>query len=266
MRIKCIDPSKLAGDILNKTYSSILMSGTLSPISMYKDILGVANCRTLELDSPFAAKNQLTMVDDSVSSKYSERSDEMFNNIARNITDSLFVAEDKNAIVFFPSYDLMDKVVSKINLVNLNRKVLKEQRYMNKEDKEKFVDKFKSTGAFDDKSKSMVVDLSMTDEVPERCQDVINKVIDVYNFAAIEDKNALGKNTLEFIDERLFIITDELEGVERGVQAVKEKEGITVDPGSDLAFLYGEIGEYGQRLTDLEVEKQVLFLLMKHIL
>ncbi len=153
LRIKCIDPSKLAGDILNKTYSSILMSGTLSPISMYKDILGVANCRTLELDSPFAAKNQLTMVDDSVSSKYSERSDEMFNNIARNITDSLFVAEDKNAIVFFPSYDFMDKVIAKINLVTMNRKVLREQRYMNKEDKEKFVDKFKSTGAFDDKSK-----------------------------------------------------------------------------------------------------------------
>jgi capsular exopolysaccharide synthesis family protein len=110
--------------------------------------------------------------------------------------------------------------------------------------------------AYDDAS--MVVDLSMTDEVSERCQDIINKVIDVYNFAAIEDKNAMGKNTLEFIDERLFIITDELEGVEKGVQAVKEKEGITVDPGSDLAFLYGEIGEYGQRLTDLEVQKQVL--------
>jgi DNA excision repair protein ERCC-2 len=153
LKIKCIDPSSLAGDILNKTYSTVLMSGTLSPIKMYKDILGVANCRTLELESPFESKNQLTFVDDSVTTRYAERSDEMFSNIAKNITDALFVAEDKNAIVFFPSYDLMDKVVTKINLVTMNRKVLREQRYMNKEDKEKFVDKFKSTGAFDDKAK-----------------------------------------------------------------------------------------------------------------
>jgi DNA excision repair protein ERCC-2 len=153
LRIKCIDPSKIAGDILNSTYSSILMSGTLSPISMYKDILGVANCRTLELDSPFAAKNQLTIVDDTVTSKYSARSDATFSTIAKNIEDALFVAEDKNAIVFFPSYAFMDSVISKMNLVTMNRKVLREQKYMNKEEKEKFVDKFKATGAFDDKSK-----------------------------------------------------------------------------------------------------------------
>ncbi|MFK7946521.1 MAG: GumC family protein [Saprospiraceae bacterium] len=110
--------------------------------------------------------------------------------------------------------------------------------------------------AYDNES-SLVV-LSMKDVVPQRSEDIINKVINVYNFAAVEDKNAMGKNTLEFIDERLYIITDELQGVERGVQAVKEKEGITVNPGSDLTFLYGEIGKYGQKLTDLEVEKQIL--------
>lgn len=112
---------------------------------------------------------------------------------------------------------------------------------------------------------SMVVDLSMKDEVPERSENIINDLIEAYNFAAIEDKNAMGKNTLEFIDERLFIITDELQGVERGVQNVKEREGITVDPGSDLGFLYEGIAEYGQRLTDLEVKKQVLSELDKYL-
>ncbi|NQZ84420.1 MAG: ATP-dependent DNA helicase [Nanoarchaeales archaeon] len=153
LRIKCIDPSTISGDILNKSYSTILMSGTLTPIKMYRDILGVANCRTLEVESPFLSKNQLTIVDDTVTSRYAERSDEMFSKIAKNIEDALFVAKDKNTIVFFPSYDFLDKIVSKINLVGLNRKVLREQRYMNKEDKEKFVDSFKSTGAFDDKAK-----------------------------------------------------------------------------------------------------------------
>lgn len=153
LKIRCIDPSKLSGEILNNSYSTVLMSGTLSPITMYKDILGVGNCRTLELPSPFLAENQLTMVDDSVTTRYAERSDSMFSKIAKNVEDALFVGIEKNAIVFFPSYDLMDKVIGKMNLVGLNRKVLREQRYMSKEDKEKFVDKFRSTGAFDDKSK-----------------------------------------------------------------------------------------------------------------
>ncbi|MCA9496413.1 MAG: ATP-dependent DNA helicase [Nanoarchaeota archaeon] len=153
LKIKCIDPSDLAGEILNKSFSSILMSGTLSPINMYKDILGIANCETLELDSPFSNKRQLTLVIDDVTTKYSARSFEMYERIANHVVDLLFSVHDKNAIIFFPSYDFMERVLSNINLISLERKVLKEQRYMTKEQKEEFVDNFKSKSGFENKSK-----------------------------------------------------------------------------------------------------------------
>lgn len=146
LRIKCIDSSEIAADVLNSTFSSVLMSGTLSPIEMYRDILGVANCDLLELDSPFAKENQLTLVDNEVTTKFTSRSPEMFRQIANNVEKVLNSSEDRNAIVFFPSYDLMDKVLSYVNIVLLGRKVLKEQRYMTKEDKEKFIDEFKDNG------------------------------------------------------------------------------------------------------------------------
>ena len=129
------------------------MSGTLSPINMYKDILGIANCETLELDSPFSNKRQLTLVIDDVTTKYSARSFEMYERIANHVFDLLFSVHDKNAIIFFPSYDFMERVLSNINLISLERKVLKEQRYMTKEQKEEFVDNFKSKSGFENKSK-----------------------------------------------------------------------------------------------------------------
>ncbi len=145
LRIKCIDPSEISSEIINNTYSSILMSATLSPIEMYKDILGVANCETLEISSPFSKERQLTLVMDNVTSKYSSRSPTMFAKIADNVEGLLTSMYGKNAIIFFPSYDFMDRVLQNISIIKLERKVLKEKRYMTKDEKEKFVGDFKSS-------------------------------------------------------------------------------------------------------------------------
>jgi DNA excision repair protein ERCC-2 len=153
LKIRCIDPSNLASDIVNHTYSTILMSGTLSPIEMYRDILGVGNASLLELESPFANKNQKMIVLEDVTTKYSARSSDMFKKISTHIENCLNGASDQNSIVFFPSYDLMDRIIENMNMSRLFRKVLREQRYMTKEEKEAFVDKFKSKGTFDDKAK-----------------------------------------------------------------------------------------------------------------
>lgn len=152
LKITCIDPSDLAGSILNKSFSSILMSGTLSPIKMYQDILGVANAYSLTLDSPFAKESQLNLIFPDVTSKYSQRTSDMYEKIATYISGSLNSANISNAIVFFPSYDFMEKILEKINVFGLNRKILKEKRFMTKDDKEKIVDEFKSK-TFSSKSK-----------------------------------------------------------------------------------------------------------------
>ena len=153
LKIKCIDPSDISSDVVNKTFSTTLMSATLSPITMYRDVLGVANATTLELDSPFSKKNQLTLVIDDVTTKFSARSIDMYKKIANHITRLLNTTEDKNSIVFFPSYDLMQQILNQINVVGLNKKVLREQRYMTKDEKERFVDDFKSNSGFSQKAK-----------------------------------------------------------------------------------------------------------------
>ena len=146
LKIKCIDPSEISSEVLNHSYSSILMSGTLSPIEMYRDILGVGNCELLELESPFLSENQLTLVDNEITTKFTARSPQMYKTIAEKIEIALKAGEGKNALIFFPSYSFMERVVSDISLARLDRKVLKEQKFMTKEEKEKFIDAFKNNG------------------------------------------------------------------------------------------------------------------------
>lgn len=57
LRIKCIDPSSISSEVLLSSAASVIMSATLSPISMYKDILGLPEAKTLELESPFSKKS-----------------------------------------------------------------------------------------------------------------------------------------------------------------------------------------------------------------
>ncbi len=153
LKIKCIDPGEISSEVINSTYSTIFMSGTLTPIEMYKDILGVENAELLELESPFSKQNQLTLVIDDVTTKYTNRNDDMYKRIANHIENVLNATHDKNAIVFFPSYVLMEKITGFVSMRKLGKKILKEQRYMTKEEKEKYVYEFKNDSGFDNKAK-----------------------------------------------------------------------------------------------------------------
>jgi uncharacterized protein involved in exopolysaccharide biosynthesis len=55
-----------------------------------------------------------------------------------------------------------------------------------------------------------VINLSMTDEVAQRAEDVINGIIDAYNLDAIGDKQEISRLTEQFINERLLTLGHEL--------------------------------------------------------
>ncbi|MFW5704463.1 MAG: ATP-dependent DNA helicase [Nanoarchaeota archaeon] len=153
LKLKCIDPSSIAGDVIDNSYGCVLMSGTLAPIQMYRDILGLGvNSKILELESPFEKENQMILVDDEVTSKYNLRGRDMYGKIGKRIQEYLKAGAGRNAIVFFPSYNFMEMVLEHVDLVGMNRKMFKEQRFMTKEKKEDYVEGFKET-SFDGKSR-----------------------------------------------------------------------------------------------------------------
>ncbi len=71
------------------------------------------------------------------------------------------------------------------------------------------------------------VELSITDQLPQRGKDIINDLISRYNEAERLEKNNLTQNTLDFIDNRLASLKGELAQAENQVQSFKSSRGIT---------------------------------------
>ncbi len=106
---------------------------------------------------------------------------------------------------------------------------------------------------------SSVLSLSMTDPIPNRARDVVNTMIEVYNEEEVADKNSVLVSTLNFIDERVKILTKELDIVEGGIERFKSKNQIiTNDAGSSKNFALGEIRSALDNLSGMEVRREIL--------
>jgi len=102
-----------------------------------------------------------------------------------------------------------------------------------------------------------VINLKIRDAVPRRGEDVLNGLIAAYNRAAINDKNALAYNTLKFINERLKLVTSELDSVESGIQKYKTREGI-VDISAQGQSYLENVGLNDQKLSEVNVQMAVM--------
>ncbi|MBN2478361.1 ATP-dependent DNA helicase [Candidatus Micrarchaeota archaeon] len=112
---KSLDASVLTAD-LNKTHASVLMSGTLEPLQMHRDILGLEREKTVmkTYESPFDKKRRLDIITKTGTTRYSKRNFETYSALAEKI-GKIVEGGPKNAVVFFPSFAVMNNVVPLLN-------------------------------------------------------------------------------------------------------------------------------------------------------
>jgi len=139
---RCLDPSIAAKGVIEKSYSTVLMSGTLTPTSMYKDILGFSDVVEKEYKSPFPKKNRLNLIIPKTTTKFVERNHKQFEEIARVCGDIVNLIKGNTAI-FFPSYDLMQNI-NEFFAKESNKPIFIEKQKMTKEEKEELLAAFKS--------------------------------------------------------------------------------------------------------------------------
>ena len=73
---------------------------------------------------------------------------------------------------------------------------------------------------------SSIINLSMNDVVPQRADDILNTLLDVYNDDAVYDKQIVAEATAKFINERLQVIGDELHSIDGDIKRFKDKNNI----------------------------------------
>jgi DNA excision repair protein ERCC-2 len=139
---RCLNPRPISEPVIKQTYSTIIMSGTLTPTAMYRELLGFPT-GTIEktYPSPFPKENKLSLVIPETTTKFTMRSDDMY----KQISDKLVQITDMipgNCIIFFPSYYLRDKV-NMTFLTAAKKTVFSEKQELTKEEKLELLDRFK---------------------------------------------------------------------------------------------------------------------------
>ncbi|MBW2986187.1 ATP-dependent DNA helicase [Candidatus Woesearchaeota archaeon] len=139
---RCLDPSIATKEVVDEAFSTILMSGTLSPPEMYADLLGFPkDSIKTEFPSPFPEENRLTMIIPKTTTKFTQRSETQFNEISR-ICSKVANSIPGNSAMYFPSYYLRDEIAKYFEPI-CEKTIFYEQPKMTKEEKQGLLERFK---------------------------------------------------------------------------------------------------------------------------
>jgi len=104
---------------------------------------------------------------------------------------------------------------------------------------------------------SSVIQLTLNDPVKEKAEAILNELVLQYNKDAIEDRNMVATNTAKFIEERLEIITKELDSVETDKVIFKQENKLT-DIESEAQLFLESASELNKRQLDITTQMSVV--------
>ena len=99
--------------------------------------------------------------------------------------------------------------------------------------------------------------LSFITNIKEKGEDVLSKLIETYISKTIKYENELAENTIKMIDERLEILTGEIEEVENTVVDIKTSNVMT-DVSNNGEIFIQQSNDYKKRVTDYQTQLNVL--------
>ncbi|GEO06005.1 tyrosine protein kinase [Adhaeribacter aerolatus] len=111
---------------------------------------------------------------------------------------------------------------------------------------------------------SSVVNIGFTDEVPRRGENVVNTLIDAYNRASVQNNNQLASNTLTFVSDRVRLLENELDSINRRIQEFKSKEGI-VDLSEQGKLYLENVSENDRKASDINMQLAILNQVDQHV-
>lgn len=140
-----------------------------------------------------------------------------------NNSDSLIIDENKRVVSFrdtivtpagrlvlVPDTAAFEKFIGETILLG----------HMTEEDATNSVVARISTSEVD--KKTTLIAITCVDTNVKRADDILNTLMETYKRSLVEDKNMVTESTLDFVEERMQLVYDELDEVERNLAAFKE--------------------------------------------
>lgn len=102
-----------------------------------------------------------------------------------------------------------------------------------------------------------VLRLEYVDAVPQRGMDMLNELMRTYDAASIDDKNKMASKTMAFVEDRLRIITAELNQVEGQIERYKTDENI-VDIGEQSKMFLSSVQDNDVKMSEADLQLATL--------
>jgi DNA excision repair protein ERCC-2 len=141
LRYRCLDPGVITKPVFDEAYSTIIMSGTLTPTHMYAEVLGASDAQQLTLLSPFPQENRLNIIIPKTTTKFTTRSAQMYQEMAA-ICAQIVNAVPGNSAIFFPSYNILAEVKQSLDTKS-DKTIFTEHPSFTKEEREELLARFK---------------------------------------------------------------------------------------------------------------------------
>jgi tyrosine-protein kinase Etk/Wzc len=111
---------------------------------------------------------------------------------------------------------------------------------------------------------SSILDVGYTDFFPSRGIQVLNTLFAVYASSSVDYKSRIYENTQKFLDGRLSLVSDELTGVEKRLQAYKSQEHI-IDLSQEGSLYLNKLKQADTKISELDVQLEVLNQIDKYV-
>jgi Rad3-related DNA helicase len=109
-QLYCLDPSGVLNTAMGRARATVLFSATFTPLDYFADVLGGGKqAEVLRLPSPFDPDRLSITVVPAVSTRYEDR-EKSYKRVVTMIAATVS-AKAGNYMVYFPSYDYMERVV-----------------------------------------------------------------------------------------------------------------------------------------------------------
>ncbi|MFW9794852.1 MAG: helicase C-terminal domain-containing protein, partial [Candidatus Thorarchaeota archaeon] len=141
-----LDPTVVTGRVLDLVHSSVAISGTISPLTAYSEMLGFGSDAILKtFQSPFAQRNRLGLIIDGLDTSFQNRSQTTFERMVEHCV-AVAHATPSNTGIFTSSYAVGKSLIDAGLEDRLRRSLFIEKPGMKGVENDRLIESFKRKG------------------------------------------------------------------------------------------------------------------------
>ncbi len=149
LNLVALDPTSVTTPILRCVRNSVAVSGTISPVEAYSEMLGFdKTAPNIRFRSPFPPKNRVALIVQGIDTSYEGRSEKTFNRLLEHCM-AIANATPGNMGIFAASYIVVRGLLEAGLQKRLRKKLFIEQSGMSSLENDEMVEEFKREGERD---------------------------------------------------------------------------------------------------------------------